>query len=343
MLFGRKKKEDNLDEAEDIATEESASAELSGDVSVGRVAAELEKLKAKFSTFYELQKASNERFTRLNEQAGELRAMILDRDKESKLVEAKATQAIDLVSSVQPDKLMIELKKADNRIEIFKSSIESNEVILSNAISELKELRTKVNSFKGIEESVKLAEEVKNEWLENKKLDANITKHSSKVETIYSEMWKKFSGFEKFASIVSDLDKAVKQMASEVDSIKVKITGFSNKKEIENLIIKFESFEKYMNNVVSALDKKISNFENDFSLKFKTDMQKAATLLKGFETLAAKTPDLDKYFNLLSEEAKKAPKEEVKVEKIKTPGQEEPIKGEEKEGLFGKLKGKLKK
>jgi hypothetical protein len=33
--------------------------------------------------------------------------------------------------------------------------------------------------------------------------------------------------------------------------------------------------------------------------------------------LAAKTPDLDKYFHLLEEEAKKAPKE-APVEKIKT-------------------------
>ncbi len=345
MFFKKKKSEDDEaeDSMEDLEPKEATPKEPVGEQSLGELTAGLEKLKAKFDTFYEVQKASNERFTRVNEQIGELRSMILERDKDGKLIEAKATQAIDLVQSVQPDKLMVELKKMDNKVEMMKSHAETNEVVINNTIAELKEMRTKMNAFSGIEEAIKLSEEVKKEWLENKKISANITKHSSKVETIYSEMWKKFSGFEKFTSVVDDLDKSVKQMASEVDSIKVKITSFSDKKEIQDLIVKFENFEKYTNQVVSALNKKITNFEKDFDEKFNEKMDKATKLTKGFETLAAKTPDLDKYFNLLEEEAKKASKDKVKVEKIKTPGEDEKIAGEAKEGLFSKIKGKLNK
>ena len=345
MFFRKKKKEEELEDTGDEAEDNSAVSQNqgTGEFSTGRLTADIEKLKAQFKTFYEMQKASNERFTMINEQIGELRAMILDRDKDSKLVEAKATQAIDLVETVQPDKLMMELRKMDNKIEMLKSPMETNEIIINNTIAELKEIRTRISAFKGIEEAMKLGEEVKKGWIENKKIDANIAKHASKVETIYSEMWKQFNELQKISGVVSDLDKSIKQISSEVDSIKVKMTSFSSKKEFEILIVKFETFEKHVEGVVSALNNKIADFEQDFNKNFDEKTAKTTKLIKGFETLAAKTPDLDKYFNLLEEEAKKIPEKDVNVKKIKTPGEDEKIKEEQKQGFFAKVKDKFKK
>lgn len=64
--------------------------------------------------------------------------------------------------------------------------------------------------------------------------------------------------------------------------------------------------------------------------------------MNGFKLLAQKTPDLDKYFNLLTEEQKKAvdekeEKETKQVEKLKIPGQEEKINVEPKETVTEKL------
>ena len=342
MFFRKNKKEKEVSEEIEESNLDSSKNQDRENVSLGQLTADIEKLKAQFKTFYEIQKSSNERFTMINEQVGELRAMILDRDKDSKLVEAKATQAIDLVETVQPDKLMMELRKMDNKIEMLKSPMETNEIIINNTIAELKEIRTRINSFKGIEEAMKLGEEVKKGWIENKKIDANISKHASKVETIYSEMWKQFNELQKISGVISDLDKSIKQISSEVDSIKVKMTGFSSKKEFESLIVKFETFEKHVNSVISALNSNILEFEQDFNKNFDEKTAKATKLIKGFETLAAKTPDLDKYFNLLEEEAKKNTNE-VKVEKIKTPGEDEKIEEKQKQGFFAKIKNRVKK
>lgn len=348
MFWNKKKEDDESTESEEepdnSKPEESPVQESlapgTGEAAFAHVNANIEKLKAQVSTFFEMQKSSNERFSTINEQLGGIRTMMMERDKDTKLFEAKATQAIDMVESVQPDKLMMELKKMGNKVEILKSSVQTNEIIMNNTITELKDMRTKINLFKGIEEAVKLSVEVKKDWLENKKLDANITKHASKVETIYSEMWKEFSEFKKIASRVTDLDKSLKLISSEIDSVKVKISAFSSKKEMENLLVKFESFEKYVNNVAMTLNAKISDFSADFGERFKRNMEKATKLISGFEILAAKTPDLDKYFNLLEEESKKAVKEDVKVEKIKTPGEEEKLGTSElKQGFFAKVKG----
>ena len=341
MFFQKNKKEDEEQPSEEpLENPVKEDITIKGDISLQKLTAEVEKLKAQFSSFYELQKVSAERFTRVNEQVGELRAMIMDRDRDSKMVEAKATQAIDLVQSVQPDKLMIDLKKVDNRVEMIRSMIESNELIMNNTLSDLKEMRQKINSIKGLDESLKLSEEVKQAWLDNKKIDANITKHSSKVETIYSDMWKKFSDFEKFSSITKDADKAVKQLAIELDSIKIKISSLSDKKETQDLISKFEMFEKYVDNLVSSLNKRIINFEKGTTQGIDERLKKLSLLLMGFQKLAEKTPDLNKYFDLMEQKANSTLTNNLSVEKIKVPGQDDAVEMEPKKSFFGASKPK---
>jgi len=346
-LFGKKKKEEtdeeNSGEVEGQADEvpEQTPKSSGGESSLGQLTADLDKLKAQFTTFYEMNKASTERFTRINEQVGELRTMILERDKDGKMLEAKATQAIDMVQTVQPDKLMIELRKGDAKIEGLRANLESNEVIINNAISELKSMRNKIQTFTGIEQVVKLNEEVKGELMEIRKMSATVERHGDKVETIFSEMQKRFSDFSKFSDTLKDLDKEVKQIASDSDNVKVRISGFSDKKEIEDLITKFNNFEKHVSGIMTLVNRKFESLEKDFADKFGEKIEKIGKLIKGFEELAQKTPDLDKYFNLLEAEAKKVPNE-VKVEKIKVPGEEEKEETEEKKpGLFGKIKGKI--
>ena len=197
-----------------------------------------------------------------------------------------------------------------------------------------------------MEQVVKLNEDVKGELIEIRKMGAIVERHGDKVETIFSEMQKRFSDFEKFSGNLKDLDKEVKQIASDLDSTKARVSGFAGKKEVEDLIAKFNNFEKHVSGVMTLANRKFETLEKDFSDKFNEKVEKIDKLLKGFEELAQKTPDLDKYFNLLEEEAKKAPQKEVKVEKIKVPGEEEKeetTSEEKKPGLFGKLKDRLSK
>lgn len=353
MLFFKKKKE--KEDEQDTSKEEPAqedSGELPevpvappkkseeiGDASIGKLMADVEKLKAQFGTFYDLQKASTERFSRINEQIGELRSMIIERDKASQYLEAKTTQAIDLVKTVQPDKFMIELRKNEGKIEALKAGMEGSESITGNIVNELKEVKNKINVFRGMEQVLSLNEEAKKEFLEIKKIQAVVERHGDKIETIFVEMQKKFSDFIKFSDSVKDLDKSFKQISSEFDSIKVKISDFATKKEVENLISKFDDFEKYTGSIIKLMNSRFDELQKGLTQEFSKKFQETDKLLHGFEILAQKTPDLDKYFNLLSEEAKKAPQENVKVEKIKELGEEpkEPALPESSGGVLGKL------
>lgn len=353
MFFFKKKKKE--EEAEDKGQEESADAEAEpevpvaappekneqGDISVAKLTADVEKLKAQFSTFYELQKTTSERFSRINEQIGELRSMMIEREKSGQLLEAKATQAIDLVKTVQPDKLMIEMRKGDSKIEALRANLESTENIINNVVNELKDVKNKINVFRGMEQVISLNEEVKKELLDVKKIQAVVERHADKVETIFTEMQKKFSDFVKFNDTVKDLDKSFKQISSDFDSIKIKMADLASKKEVENLISKFDDFEKYTGSIIKLINSKFEKLQKELGDEFAKKFQDTDKLLHGFETLAQKTPDLDKYFALLQDEAKKVPQDNVKVEKIKELGAEEakePVLGESG-GILSKFRG----
>ncbi|MBI3026938.1 hypothetical protein HYY70_02400 [Candidatus Woesearchaeota archaeon] len=355
LFFKKKKKEEQQADNPEENTEPDPNAEPevpvaapperaseTGDLSLGKLTADVEKLKAQFTTFYELQKTTSERFSRINEQIGELRSMMIERDKSAQLLEAKATQAIDLVKTVQPDKLMIEMRKSDSKIEALRANLESTENIINNVVNELKEVKNKIMLFRGVEQVISLEEEAKKELLDVKKIQAIVERHADKVETIFTEMQKKFSDFAKFNDTVKDLDKSFKQISSEFDSIKIKISDLASKKEVENLISKFDDFEKYTSNIIKLINNKFEKLQKELSGDFNKKFQETDKLLQGFQILAQKTPDLDKYFNLLSEEAKKAAQQEVKVEKIKELGAEDTAKepaAEESGGLLGKFKG----
>jgi chromosome segregation ATPase len=337
-MFGSKKEVKVEAEApEEAPVEKVAQTELS----LPAISAEVDKLKAQFSSFYEMQKAANERFSRLNEQIGELRAMIVDRDRATQHLEAKATQAIDLVETVQPEKLMIEVRKSDTKIEALRANLESNEAIMGNTVNELKDIRNRMMLFKGMDEVVKLNEDVKKELSEIKMVESVVERHADKVDTIFAEMQKSFSEYIKLTDTLKSLDLANKQLSADTDEIKVKLKELAGKKEVTTFTNRMDEFEKKVSTVVNLLNERFLQLEKKLTSDTDMKMEKATKLLTGFDTLAKKTPDLDKYFNLLTEEAKRA--ETVQVEKIKQPGEETPAMEQAKPEKKGMMSGLFKK
>ena len=116
------------------------------------------------------------------------------------------------------------------------------------------------------------------------------------------------------------------------------VFGRSDNKVIKMaLVAKFDDFEKYVGNIVALLNKKFEKLERELTDNFNKKFTEAEKLLQGFQILAQKTPDLDKYFNLLEEEAKKVSENKVKVEKLKEIGQDEKVEVQEKEGILSKV------
>jgi chromosome segregation ATPase len=252
-LFKKKKKEGEELGADDPIPEESseekkqetpASAAASGNdsASVIKLSTEIDKIKASVEAFAEVRKSFTERFTRTSEQIGELRSMILERDRTIQTLELKAVKAADLVESIKPDKFMIQIQKQNVKIEALKANLEGNEAIVDRVMEELKEMRRKIQFFRGVEEIVKLSEEVKKELIGVKKIEGTISIQTDKVQTIYSEMRKKLQDLDNFNSTIQETRVNIEQNMKDVEYLKTKISGFAEKAELDKIIEKIREY-----------------------------------------------------------------------------------------------------
>lgn len=260
-----KKEEENTEEAEDENGEKKSKSEAEPtEANITKIAVEVDRLKASAEAFSEVRKSFSERFTRTSEQIGELRAMILDRDRTIQQVELKAIKAADLVETVQPEKLMIEIQKQQAKFEALKASLEGNESIMERIMSDLKEMRSKLTFFKGIEEIMKLSEEVKKDLMEMKKVEANMGVSLDKMQTMYSEVRKKYQSIDMFNEALQELKVQAEQHTKDIDHIKAKISNVAEKEDLDKAISKVQQSVNTLQHLKksSSLTKDISDLRN---------------------------------------------------------------------------------
>lgn len=273
--LGKKKEEDEEVAAGDEAVEkkvEVAPVEVSKEASadVIKLKTEIEKLKAGQEAFKEVRSSFSERFTRTSEQIGELRSMILERDRTIQEVELKAVKSSDLVASVQPEKLMTEVQKQEVRIEALKANLEGNESIMNRIMEELRETRKKVEFFRGVEEIIKLSEEVKQELIEIKKVEGRINTQTDKVQTIYAEMRTRIQDLDNFKAETMDAKASIEQNAKDVEFIKTKIGNLAEKSELDKLLAKLQTYI----NSLKEIEKKTS---------FSKDIDQLKVIMEGIK------------------------------------------------------------
>jgi len=232
--------EENLEESGKDEEEAKESKEMPANLT--RVFTEIERIKASVEAFQEVRKSFMERFERISEQIGELRSMIFDRDKNIQELELKAIKAYDLVETVHPEKIMISIQKQDAKSEALKANLEGNESIMDRVMEELKETKKKIDFFRGVDEIIKLSEEVKKELIEIKKIESRIFINTDKVETIYSEMRKKYQAIEEISSEFKEMKLTIEQNTKDINFLKDKISGLAEKTEVEKLVNKVQRY-----------------------------------------------------------------------------------------------------
>ena len=252
FLKSKKKEEENQEEEleeSEVEKEETnqKDSNLSSDSSSAapsllKLSTEVDRLKASQEAFQEVRKSFTERFTHISEQIGELRSMILERDRTIQTLELKSVKAIDLVESIKPDKFMMDLERQNVKIEALKANLEGNEAILDQVMEELKETRRKISFFRGIEEIIKLSEEIKKGLIGIKKIEGTINIQTDKVQTIYSEMRKKIQDLDTFNSQLQESKANIEQNSKDLDILKTKIINFAEKEEVDKILEKVQKY-----------------------------------------------------------------------------------------------------
>ncbi len=305
-LFKKKKEEDPKEEEE--TSEDSGNSSGGGgdqEPSVGALVADITKINATLESFKEIRKANSERFATINEQMGEIRGQVMDVNRNMGVLEVKVTKAADLVESVHPDKLMIQVQKSDGKVEALRGLIESKDAMIQNIMEQLKNMRNQMKVFKGIEEVLKLNEDVKTEVMNMKKLTATVEQHSDRVENVFVESQKTFKEFNELIGQMGMVKSQMKEMGEKVDKIEVKTAKFVDKKEFEKRLNDIEKLGKRMKGIADDADKSLKSLKSGFGemkgeLKgsFDERLERAEALSNAFAKTLQENPMFAKGLNL---------------------------------------------
>jgi chromosome segregation ATPase len=259
-----KKKEDKSAEPEE---EEEEKKEGSGDeaMNVGALVAEITKIKATLDSFKEIRKANSERFATINEQIGEIRGQIMDANRSMGVLEVKTTKAADLVESVHPDKLMIQVQRSDGKVEALRGLVESKDAMIQNILDQIKGMRNQMKVFKGIEEVLKMNEQIKTEVMNMKKISAMVERHADRIEDIFMESQKTFKEFNELLGQVEMVKSNIKELGDKTDKLDVKTAKYVDRSEFEKRLNQVDTVGKRLKAIADDAEEKLKKLDVSFS------------------------------------------------------------------------------
>ena len=227
--------EDNTsEEPENQSSDEYKKISLSTSIPTD-IAVAIERMQERITAFGESREANNERFTRMSEEIGELRAMIVESQKSIKEIEVKATLASDMVKEVHPETLSIETRKLNTKFEALNAEISSLKSFDSSIFTELKEIKRRVDTFKGADAIMRLHDDIKKELIDIQKTKLSTDADANKVEQIFIDIQRNFSDFQKLETTTENAITLITTRRIEVNALKLKILGISNKRDLEPL------------------------------------------------------------------------------------------------------------
>jgi len=299
-LLSSKKKKD-LEEEEPLVSseekykpEESTPVETEKPTSNIQLVKDVELLKAQIEAIKEKDKLNEERLSRFSEQIGEIRAMALDTEKFVKSLETKAEKAITIVSEVEPEKLSSEVRKLQTLIEKQNNTLEKHKALIDGLTENLKEVNKVVKNIKGTESLIKMNEEIREELINIKKIEALTERNADKAENIMINLQKQFSELAKLPSDFENVQKSQQNLIKELDALKAKQDTLVEKRS-------FEPFKEELKNKIDQIHQLFSEISN-VSNNLKNELKSVSSAHAKFDDILLRIKNNEKEQRKLYEE-----------------------------------------
>lgn len=261
-----------------LAEEEAAGAKEEKGVNLDELLLKTEKIEGKLASFEEARGRIDDRIMRVSEQVGEIRSMVLEREKSFGLLEADFEMIKDVFEDIKPSEFSKELNKKEQAIMGVSVRVEKMEAILERLSEEVSGFRKIMDTIKSFENLVEIAREV-NEKIaginETKKYTERL---AAKSESIFAELNKQVMSMEDYRNKLEQTAELAAETVRSVDDMAVK----------QGVLVTGEELKSGLSDLSSALTKKFSASE-----KLGEKVQRIASTLEFLEK-RVRIAELDK-------------------------------------------------
>lgn len=229
---------------------------------------EIKKVSARMESLDAFIKGLNERFSNMNQQIGELRAMGINHEKAMGKVYADSSRAIDIVKEVKPERLRIDVQKAEMKVAELSEKLESNKQFMETIMNELKDLRLKMGTFVGTEALLRLNEDVKKDLIGTQQVASKAKAHADKAEQIFIEINRSFADTQKALGNLANLESNYSGLRKDFEKVRLDFSSVAMKYDLADL-------KKYVEGKLSVVDGAVAYFD-----KAKNENERVARVME---------------------------------------------------------------
>ena len=239
------------EEAEKIEVEPKTPKTEVGEID--KLVMKLERLEERVNVMSDVDKAIQDRITKISEEIGELRSSLLERDRNIREMENKVKEFLEIFEEIKPENIKNDIEKKEEEISENKAKIE----VLS---TQLKEVKREIESFKEIMEKiesfenlVKISEKINEKFSQIEESKKYTSRLAGKVENIFFELNNRVKELKEALEKIEMNEENIKELMKTVDILEIKTNNVVMKEELEK--VKKNIREEIEKNKIDVEDK----------------------------------------------------------------------------------------
>jgi len=194
----------------------------------------LEKIDVKMEMLDKSRDETNERLTQLAEEIGELRNMMMEKERSFDTVKSQFEVVKETVTDLRPERLRKIFDRTESEILESKAKIETLETLVKELAGESSKVRRLMSKIKSFENLVDISYEIERKLSRINEIKNYAEVIVAKVENIFSELNEKVSQLESQREKTEKLDELTVEITKMLDEISVKMTKFVTEKDLKD-------------------------------------------------------------------------------------------------------------
>lgn len=236
----RRKKEEKEEKGENPSP---ASSQAGGE-KTPPLAMRLDQLEAQVTALTSFREVYDARFTTLSEKIGEIRSMVLTQAKDGAELKAKAEKALMALEGIKPEEFRAAIMRRDAEIEKLNTKFATLEEMIKNLMNEMKEFRSTIAQFKGMETILGMTDEARKNMIRIQQLKDQVEVMSDKVMAAFLEFQRGFRDVTNLSLKLTTLEETVKPLEKAVSQMDVVVKQAVTKAELAKLTGDLETLKR---------------------------------------------------------------------------------------------------
>ncbi|MCK4550846.1 MAG: hypothetical protein KAT91_02745, partial [Candidatus Aenigmarchaeota archaeon] len=202
----------------------------------------IDKLNGRLEAETGFREAMNERLTSFAEEIGELRSMILDREKSFNDIQVGFERIDDATRNIQPAKIHAEFEKKEKMIIDNTIKVEKIELFVNSINDEMKKYRMQMNKIKSFDNLLEAIDTIKIQIDQIKDSKNYVDVKTAKVESIFADLNERLKDFNKAQETIAKLDELTQELMKTIDKNEIKIEEAALKEDLNKKVAPIENY-----------------------------------------------------------------------------------------------------